>query len=203
MIHKELERWYRLRKLKKASQILIVVAVVLAISAYAVSSIYKRSPEPFEPPKDPKSASSMQNFTYSAPGAHPWELKASDAVMSDALDKIELTDPKVVYQGGKGGTIRLSAKSGQLNRKSSNVSALGDVVLQYKDMKFTTGEISYSQEKQVAETSSSVSVEGNDLRLTGKGLKVSIDNEEITIERDVKAKLFNVRLVGPGSRLPM
>jgi hypothetical protein len=70
-------------------------------------------------------------------------------------------------------------------------------------MKFTTGEIRYSQENHQAETSSPVSVESGDLRLTGKGLKVSVDSEEITIERDVQARLFNVSLVGPKNRLPM
>lgn len=202
MKHKELERWYRLRNIRRGAQLLILVAIVLSISVYAASILVSR-PVPDELSGVVASGSRIDNFTYSTPGANPWELEATTAVISDSLDKIELTNPRVVYHGGKGGTIYLSAKVGQLDRKSNNVSAHGDVIIRYKDMKFATGEIKYSEANHQAETSSPVSVEGGDLRLTGKGLKVSIDSEEITIERDVQARLFNVHLVGPKSRLPM
>jgi len=202
MKHKELERWHRLRNIRRGAQLLILVAIGLSISVYAVS-IFVTPPAPDETPNIQPPVSRIDNFTCSTPGVNPWELEASSAVISDSFDKIELTNPRVVYHGGKGGTIYLSATSGQLDRKSNNVSAHGNVIIRYKDMKFETGEIKYSQANHQAESSSLVSVEGGDLRLTGKGLKVSIDSEEITIERDVQAKLFNVRLVGPKSRLPM
>lgn len=203
MKHRELERWYRLRNIRKASQFLILVAIVLAISVYAYSLVRDSRTDDFDAASPDKKGSRIENFSYSSPGASPWELEASSAVISDALDKVALTNPKVVYHGGKGGKIYLSADSGHLDRKNDNVTAKGNVILRYRDMKFTTGKIRYSQEEHLAETSSPVSVEGGDLRLTGTGLTVSIDNEEITIERDVKAQLFNVRLVEPGRRLPM
>ncbi|MDQ7782802.1 MAG: LPS export ABC transporter periplasmic protein LptC [Desulfomonilaceae bacterium] len=202
MKHKELERWYRLRNIRRGAQLLILVSVVLSISGYA-ASVFVSRPAPAESPELVESGSRIDNFTYSTPGANPWELEASSAIIADSLDKIELTNPRVVYRGGKGGTIYLSAKVGQLDRKSNNVSAHGDVIIRYKDMKFATGEITYSQANHQAKSSSPVSLEGGDLSLTGKGLKVSIDDEEITIERDVEARLFNVRLVGPKNRLPM
>jgi hypothetical protein len=37
MNHKEIERWHRLRNLKRASQVLVVVAVVLLACGYMVS----------------------------------------------------------------------------------------------------------------------------------------------------------------------
>lgn len=202
MKHKELERWYRLRNIRRGAQFLILVAIVLSISGYAISVFVNRPPSDAQSETRP-SVSRIDNFTCSTPGANPWELEASSAVISDSLDKIELTNPRVVYHGGKGGTIYLSATFAQLDRKSNNVSARGSVIIRYKDMKFETAEIEYSQASHEAETSSVVSVEGGDLRLTGKGLKVSIDSEEITIKQDVQAELFNVRLVGPNTRLPM
>ncbi len=188
--------------MRRGAQILILVSIVLSISVYAASILVPR-PDPFEHSDKEQSVSKIENFTYSTPGANPWKLEASSAVISDSLDKIELTNPRVVYHGGKGGTIYLSAKVGRLDRKSNNVSAHGNVIIRYKDMKFSTGEIKYSQANHMAETSSPVSVEGGDIRLTGKGLKVSIEDEEIAIKQDVHARLFNVRLVGPKSRLPM
>ena len=42
-----------------------------------------------------------------------------------------------------------------------------------------------------------------DLSLTGTGMTVSLENEEIVIENDVKARLFNLRWVESKGRLPM
>jgi len=203
MNHKEIERWYRLRNVKRASQFLVVLAVVLMVCVYTVSYFMREHPDMIGPPGPVDSGIRIDNFSYSSPGAHPWELQATTAFVSDALDRVELKGPKVVYHGGAGGRIFLAAKSGKLDRKSRNVSAQGNVTIEYENFLFSTGEIDYSHEKLLAETASPVSLEGSDLRLTGKGLKVSVDREEMVIEDDVRARLFNVKWVEPGGRLPM
>lgn len=203
MKHKELERWHRLRNIKRASQVLVLAAIAVMVSGYALSRFVKPDPEVFDSPKSVASGSRIDNFSYSSPGPHPWELKALTAEISDNMEKVALAHPKVVYRGGKGGIIYLSAEAGEFDRKSGNVWARGNVVIRYKDMTFTTDAISYSEEKRLAETAAPVSVEGGNIRLKGKGMKLSIIDEEILIERDVKARLFNVRLVEPGQQLPM
>ena len=50
MNHKEIERWHRLRNLKRASQILVVVAVVLIACGYRVSRFVRPSPVTIESP---------------------------------------------------------------------------------------------------------------------------------------------------------
>ncbi len=203
MNHKEIERWHRLRNLKRASQLLVVIAVVFIVCVYAVFYAVRPVPDPVEPPGPTNGGMRIDNFSYSSPGAHPWELQASTAMVSESLDRVELNGPKVVYHGGAGGRILVAAKSGKLDRKSRNISAQGDVTIEYENFLFSTGAIDYSDEKRVAETSSPVSLESGDLRLTGKGLKVSVEREEMVIEDDVKARLFNVKWVEPNGRLPM
>lgn len=203
MNHKEIERWHRLRNIKRASQVLVVVALVLVTCGYLVSRVVRSSPDMPDAPGPAEGGIRIDNFSYSSPGAHPWELKAATAMVSESLDRVVLKGPKVVYQGGAGGKIFLTAKSGHLDKKTHNVSAQGDVTIEYDDFLFSTGEIDYSHEKHLAETSSPVSLESGDLRLTGKGLKVSVEREEVVIEEDVRARLFNVKWVEPNGRLPM
>lgn len=203
MNHKELERWYRLKNIKKASQVLVVTAVVLFLSGLAASRFLADPPENFTVTVGSGSGSRLENFTYSSPGAHPWELAASTALVSDSLDKVDLSKPSVVYHGGKGGRIYLSAESGTLDRKNNDVCAEGNVRIDYKDYKFTTGEIKYSHASRQADSSAPVSLEGEGIILTGKGLRLSVEKEEIEIKHDVRARLFNVKRVGPENRLPM
>jgi LPS export ABC transporter protein LptC len=203
MNHAEIERWYRLRNIKKASQIIIVVSVGSLIAGFAVSGYLKSAVSPRANSSIDSSHIRIENFVYSSPGMRPWELKATEAVAADSIDKIRLAGPTVVYEGGKGGKIYLTAKTGELDKSNSSISGRGLVTIHYRDLKFTTASIDYSEEKMSAETSSPVSLEGGDLSLTGKGLKVSVPEEEIVIESNVRARLYDVKWVGPGQRLPI
>jgi LPS export ABC transporter protein LptC len=195
MNHKEIERWYRLKKLQRVSQIVIISAVLFTIVGIAVSKYVKMPVEQFSGALE-NAGMRIENFSYSSPGVHPWELKAVSANVAESLDSVNLTAPRVLYKGGKGGEILLTAESGKLDKNSHKVSAQGDVKVSYNDLAFSTAQIDYSDDKKLAETSSDVSLDGGDLQVTGKGLKVSIESEEIVIENDVKASIANVRIFG-------
>jgi LPS export ABC transporter protein LptC len=203
MNHKEIERWYRLRNLKRLSQFLILFTVVLLAAVYAVLAWIKPGPIPVPFPSSGEAGITIENFNYSSPGTHPWELEASKAVASEALDRVTLTAPKVVYHGLTGTDIYLSAGTGTLDKNSSNVSMKDDVRIRFRGFLFKTDDIQYSHKSQKAETSSPVSLEGDDLRLTGKGLKVLVEKEEIVVEDAVRARLYNIKWVEPGNKLPL
>jgi LPS export ABC transporter protein LptC len=200
----EIERWHRLRNLKKASQFLVAVGVLLLAAGYAVSRLWVRSsPDPLPVTGPPESGMRIDNFSFSVPGASPWELRASKARIGDSFEDVALTDFKVVYGEGKGNDIIVSAKTGELDRKKRNVSAKGDVIIRYKDFLFKTDELRYRQDTGEAVTDSPVSLESSSLQLTGVGMKVLVKKKQVRIQRDVEAVLFNVKWVEPGRKLPM
>jgi LPS export ABC transporter protein LptC len=204
MNHKELERWYRLRNIKRASQLMIVLCSVLAVSGYVVSAWLIRPDQSELAPSIPSDAGiRIENFSYSVPGARPWELHAPSATVSESLDEVTLQQPNVVYHGGDGGKIMLASQTGSLHKKTLSVVARGEVTLTYKDYIFRSDEMNYSHEKLSASTSSSVFFEAPDLSLTGTGMTMNLENEEIVIENDVKARLFNLKWVESKGRLPM
>lgn len=203
MNHKEIERWYRLKNLKKASQFLVVFFVVLLIAGFAASRLVRESSETLETREAPDSGIRIEKFSYSSPGAQPWELEASEASISESLDRVSLSHPRVVYHGGKGGAIYLSAASGTLDKKSSNVTFKGDVEIRLRDYTFRTDDIAYSHEKHEAQTDSPISLEAKDVQLTGRGLKVFLETEEAIIEHDVDARIYNVKWVDSGGRMPL
>jgi LPS export ABC transporter protein LptC len=201
MNHKEIERWYRLRNAKRAAQVLVLVAIVLLVTGYVADRLVRPDGDVF--PSSPAEGITIRNFSYSSPGAQPWELSASSATVSESLDRVALTDFQVMYPGGKGGKIYVTAKTGFLDRKSKNVGADGEVTIRFEDFVFTTDRLEYFHERRVAETTAEVRFEGGGSRMTGKGLTLSIEDERIVVEEDVQASLYNVKWVEPGQRLPM
>lgn len=197
MNHKEIERWHRLKNVKRASQVLVLAAIVLFISGYAATKFFPDTSTDFVSPSPDTHAIQFKKFSYSAPGVNPWELEAETVVGSESLDKVTLSHPRVVYHGGRGGRIFLTADTGNLDKQSRSVLAKGNVTIRYESFEFSSGDINYSEEKRTAETASPVSLQGEDFRLQGRGLKMSIQDEEIIIEQDVKARLFNVKLTEP------
>ncbi|MGC8602086.1 MAG: LPS export ABC transporter periplasmic protein LptC [Desulfomonilaceae bacterium] len=203
MDHKHIERYYRLKNLKRASQILVLAALLMLVSGLAASRLVLNRTDDFGVSQVSKNGSSIDNFTFSVPGFPHWDLQAASAQISDTLDNVKLTLPKVVYYGGLGGAIYLAAESGNLDKKTGFVSVKGDVKIRYKNFEFASNNVDYSEGSLQASTSSPVSLNGGDLKLTGKGLKLSVEKEEILIEHEVRASLFNVKWVGPGRKLPM
>ena len=177
--------------------------MILLVSGLAASRFVRQHQDDFQTSEVSANGSNIENFTYSATGSHRWDLQAANAQVSDTLDSVKLTLPKVIYQGGFGGTIYLAAQSGNLDKKTGFVSAKGTVKISYKDFEFISRDVDYSDGSLEAATTAPVSLTGDDLKLTGKGLKLSVEKEEVLIEQEVKASLFNVKLIEPGRKLPM
>jgi LPS export ABC transporter protein LptC len=195
MNHKEIERWYRLKKIQKASQVIVIVAIFLLAGGYAASKWFQEPAESF-PTKPAVSDMRIENFSYSSPGIHPWELRARSASVSQDMDNVDLVKPQVKYRGGQGGDIFLTAEKGKLDKNSRKVTAQGNVIVAYNDLSFTTGQIDYLDDKKIAESPAPVALDGGDLQVTGKGLTVAVGAEEMVIEHDVKASISNVRIFG-------
>lgn len=203
MNHKEIERWYRLKNLRKAIQALVLISVIALVSGLAVSRYTDDGKNEFKSSIVSDSGVKVEKFTYSSVGADQWDLDAASASVTDKMDHVELELPRIVYYGGSGGKIHLSAQTGNLDKKDGRVEARGTVSIKYKDFKFISDNVIYSKGLLEAYASDSILMEGDDLKLTGKGLKLSVDKEEIVIEQDVKASLFNVKWAEPGKKLPM
>src|SRR5271157_2027130 len=163
MNHKELERWYRLRNIKRASQLMIVLCSVLAVSGYVVSAWLMPDASQSDSFIPSDAGIRIENFSYSVPGARPWELHAPSATVSESLDEVTLQQPNVVYHGGDGGKIMLASQTGSLHKKTLSVVARGEVTMTYKDYVFRSDEMNYSHEKLSASTSSPVFFEAPDL----------------------------------------
>lgn len=203
MNHKEIERWYRRKNIMRACQVLAVASVVLVVVSYVVSRVWSDNPEDYVSAPKPEQGMRMEHFSYSSVGAHPWVLQAETAVANQLVNRVSLTGPAVRYPGGRGGTILLNSRTGELDKDKQQVTARGAVSIRYRDFLFSTDEVQYLHDKLVARTSAPVSVDATDLHVTGTGLTLSVKDEEASVEDNVKTQIFNVRWVGSNGKLPM
>ena len=67
--------------------------------------------------------------------------------VSEALDAVDLKEPKVVYHDRSGASVELVSRTGKFDRKNLTVTASGDVIMRYKDYVFRSPEVRYSHEK--------------------------------------------------------
>jgi LPS export ABC transporter protein LptC len=202
MNHKEIERWYRLKLIKRTAQVLVLVAVTALVAGYAVSRILlpDDNDRPLAETHHPGPV--LKKIEFSMPGVHPLELKADAALGSEKLDSVELIKPEVVFTGKRGEKILLTADFGKLDKKTRSVHVRGSVVIRMRGFVIKADEIRYSDESGLAETPTRFSLEGKDMRLRGRGMKLSVQDSEVSIEHDVHSELFGVDWLPPGAGAP-
>jgi LPS export ABC transporter protein LptC len=190
--NREIERWYRLRNLRKAAQVFVIIAIVVMVAGYAVFRFIKPS-QPVKDP-DPKAINTVQKPYYSFPGPHPFDVRAEEALVSESQDKIILKSPKITYHPNRGGNMVLTAKTGELNRTTQNYSVKGDVNLKSDNFRIEAGQLGYSRKKNLASTTSQITIKAKNMLLKGKQLKFWPDKKEAHIEQNVEATLFNINI---------
>jgi LPS export ABC transporter protein LptC len=203
MHDRHIERWRRLKAVKSASVVFAGALVVVCAVALAVSRMAGTGEELPNISSNPDERLRVRNFAYSSPGAHPWELTALSAAASEGLDKVKVEAPRVVYFGADGRDVTLTARLGEVDRKTGNVLAEGDVTVGYGDFTFKTSHLKFNQKEGAASTTSAVSLRGDSLLLTGKSMKLTLEPQQVVVEEDVEAKLYNVKWTEPGRKLPL
>ena len=101
-----------------------------------------------------------------------------------------LEDVKVTFYAKEGRTFFLTGKQGKVYQDSKNVELEGDVVLTSSDgYQLKTHSVSYRHSGKIVSTSDPVEIEGEQIRLTGKGMLVDMEAKTFKILSQVKTQL--------------
>ncbi len=203
MNHKEIERWHRLRNIKRAAQVIVALAVLALVTGYGMSRLFTAPSETFTPVPTPGDAGRIDNFSFSFPGAYPLELQAPSALLYESEGRVKLEKPRVTVPSEDGAKIVITAGSGELDEKARTVTASEGVTIRYGEFTFEAGDLEYSDGARVAETSSPVSMSGAGMFVTGEGLKLMVDSRKIVIKTNVRARLFGEKMTQVSRRVSM
>lgn len=122
------------------------------------------------------------HFVEEKHGKKTWELEAKAIYQYQGQNILLLEDVKVIYYAKDGRSFTLSGDKGKVHQDSKDMELVGNVLLTSTDgYRLKTHSMSYQHLSKQARTPDPVEFEGEQIRLTGKGMLI-----------DMEAKTFKV-----------
>jgi LPS export ABC transporter protein LptC len=184
-----------MKKLKRVILIsLLLVSGVAAVSFWVNLHGKKASEEEKKGPPfsadDAKMVLEKIHFVEDKQGKKTWELEAKSIRQNREENLMTLEDVVVKVYTEDGRSFTISGKQGQIHLDSKNIELAGDVVVTSNDgYQLKTQSVAYRHEEKKVGTSDPVEVEGEGLRLTGRGMVVDMGARTFTILGGVKTQL--------------
>jgi len=182
-----------MRRFKLALFISIVLIVGLALfSFWSNRKQGSRNENKLPPILNEKADKCLEKirFVEDKRGEKTWELEAKSVYQYQDQNMLVLEDIKVTFYAKEGRTFFLTGKQGKVYQDSKNVELVGDVVLTSSDgYRLKTHSASYRDSEKVVSTPDPVEIEGEQIRLTGKGMLVNTEDRTFKILSQVKTQL--------------
>jgi lipopolysaccharide export system protein LptC len=128
-------------------------------------------------------------FTQTRSGAVQWQVEARRAQLVEAEQRAVLEGVQVTLYGPKGRELRLAGDEGTIDTARKNfmlVKRSGTIAIEL-DSGYTilTNHLAWTDERREVTTSDTVTITGNGLEVSGRGLVGKLDIEEFQILDDV------------------
>jgi LPS export ABC transporter protein LptC len=100
-----------------------------------------------------------------------------------------LEDVKVTYYSKDGRLFIVSGREGRFHQDSRNMELVGDVMLTSSDgYRLRTQSVSYDHSRKQVTTPDPVEIEGDQIRLLGKGMMVDMEGKIFKVLNEVKTQ---------------
>jgi LPS export ABC transporter protein LptC len=179
---------------------IVILIVILLVGGIALVSLRanlrarKASEAGEKVPKVSTGGADMQlkkiRFVEDKQGQKTWELEAESVHQYQGQNMMVLENVKVTFYAKEGRIIYLTGKQGKVYQDSKNVDLSGDVVLTSSDgYQLKTHSASYRHSEKIVSTGDPVEIDGEQIRLTGKGMLVDVEAKTFKILSQVKTHL--------------
>ena len=174
--------------------LMVLIGGIVLVSLRANLRARKASETVEKVPKVSTGGADMQlkkiRFVEDKQGQKTWELEAESVHQYQEQNMMVLEDVKLTFYAKEGRIIYLTGKQGKVYPNSKNVDLLGDVVLTSSDgYQLKTHSASYRHAEKIVSTADPVEIDGEQIRLTGKGMLVNVEAKTFEILSQVKTRL--------------
>jgi len=122
-------------------------------------------------------------------GRRTWELEAKQIQQYQDQNLMILEDVKVTYYSKDGRLFIVSGREGRFHQDSKNMELVGDVMLTSSDgYRLRTQSVSYDHSRKQVTTPDPVEIEGDQIRLLGKGMMVDMEEKIFKVLNEVKTQ---------------
>jgi len=129
-------------------------------------------------------------LTEEKEGTVQWELEAKLAESFRKDNKTVLEDLQVTMYGQGGRVVTLRGDRARIDERTRNMEVEGDVVVTSSDgLRLRTDFLQYDHSRREITTESAVTINGKGVRISGKGLRMELANETISILREVETSI--------------
>jgi LPS export ABC transporter protein LptC len=127
------------------------------------------------------------HFVEEKQGQKTWELEAKSIQQYQDQNIMILNEVKVTFYTKEGRTFIISGNQGKVNQESKDIELVGDVVVSSSDgYQLKTHSLSYQDSNKCMSTQDPVEIEGEKIRLVGKGMLVDMEAKTLKILNQVK-----------------
>ena len=180
----------------RARRVLLVLSGMLAVSlVYLLVTRTDSGPRSINSGMLAQVDAGIDQFSFmqSKGGAVQWHVQAQRARMSEAEHQATLEDVLVTLYGQKGWELKLSGDEGTIDTVQKNftlVRRTGTIPVHLQNgYTIYTNHLHWVEERREVNTADPVTIIGQGMEITGRGLVGKLDSEEFKILHDVHVEL--------------
>ena len=175
---------------------LLVLSAVLAVSlVYLLVTRSESVPRSMTPGSLAQVHGGINQFSFmqSKGGSVQWHVQAQRARMTEAEHQAILEDVHVTLYGQKGWELKLSGDEGTIDTTKKNFTLLrhnGTIPVHLQSgYTIYTNHLNWEEERREVSTKDAVTIIGQGMEITGRGLVGKLDSEEFKILDDVHVEI--------------
>ncbi len=129
------------------------------------------------------------HFVEEKQGKKIWELEAKTIYQYQEENLLLLEEVKVIYYARDGRSFTLTGDRGKVYQDSKNMELTGNVLLTSTDgYRLKTQSLSYNHSTKQARTPDPIEFEGEEIRLTGKGMLIDMEEKTFKVLSQAKTE---------------
>ena len=133
-------------------------------------------------------------FVEEKEGRKTWELEAKSMQHYQDKNVMVLEDVKLTFFAEDGRRVTVTGKHGRVQQDTKDMELQGNVVATSSDgYVFKTHSVAYHHQEKKIETPDPVEVDGEQLRLRGRGMLVDVETRTVRVLHEVRSQWKPVR----------
>ena len=163
------------------------IFLLLSIVTGILSKLLLTEQQIYSPDEGPKARISSVSISETDSMGNLTSIVKAESMIFFKNGTSNLTNPNLTLFGSNGSPLKAESDKAEINSKENTARLIGSVIIKKLDqngklkLKILTNDISFNLDSKIAITNDYVEVQKNNFRLTGEGMELNQQTQEIKI----------------------